>query len=332
MKTLLSYLYRFALISGLLVCSLPLWNPHVHYGLELSHAFKPFLLLASCLLLVIGILSLFKAKRKWFFIILILLNMAISIALSFQLYADLKAPDATPASFNPNACEIKILQHNTYRYANEWTKVRHLLKSTDATVISLEEVSTDFYTQLDSEPEIRRRFPYRAYRENEELVILSRLPIAKTTFHFLGNRGYYAFTLLETKIKASTLRGCNDFSFFVFHPPHPTSKLNYIEHRQIYQKASDILARVQRPFIITGDFNSTKFSPELRGFVRQNKLVNPQVALHNYFGTWPSFMPPYLRIDIDQLLLSDGVQIKDIKPLDATESDHVPMQATVIVL
>ncbi|MCE2930545.1 MAG: endonuclease/exonuclease/phosphatase family protein [Vampirovibrionales bacterium] len=327
MKTLFIYMQRFVLICGLLLASLPLWDSHVHYGLELAHAFKPFLFIASCLLLVIAVVLLFKAKHKAFFGIFTLLNTTISIALAVQLYADLKPLDLHSPKPSPNATEIKILQHNVYRYADEWTKVLQLLKSTDAQIIALEEVSNDIYNHIRTDAQIAIRFPFKAYRENEELVILSRLPIAETTFHFLGNRGYYAFTLLEAKIQCSS----GTFSLIVFHPPHPTSKLNYIEYRQIYQKASDILTAIQDPYIITGDFNSTKFSPQLQAFIRQNKLVNPQVALQQYFGTFPSFMPPYLRIDIDQLLLSKGFQPKSIQALDATESDHVPIQATVLL-
>ncbi|MFN9692003.1 MAG: endonuclease/exonuclease/phosphatase family protein [Vampirovibrionales bacterium] len=327
METIYISFYRLILLSAILGCSLPLWASTAHFGLELAHAFKPFFLVTACLLCLTGMLLLFKSKHKRFLTIFTVLSAVISLALGIEMYTDLKPLEPTRRVVPQTSCDVKILQHNVYRHANEWTKVLSLFKSTDAQVISLEEVSTEFYNQLTSEPEINTRFPFKAYRKNEELVVLSRFPISKMTFHFLGNRGYYAFTLLETTIQ----HRCGDFAFLVFHPPHPTSKLNYIEHRQIYQKASDILSRIKRPLIVTGDFNSTKFSPQLQQFVRQNNLINPQVALHHYFGTWPSSLPPYLRLDIDQLLVSKGIQAKEIKPLAPTESDHVPLEATILL-
>jgi endonuclease/exonuclease/phosphatase family metal-dependent hydrolase len=49
-------------------------------------------------------------------------------------------------------------------------------------------------------------------------------------------------------------------------------------------------------------------------------------------GTWPSSLPPILRVAIDDVLVSDGIRVASWRTLEReTGSDHVPVIAELLI-
>jgi endonuclease/exonuclease/phosphatase family metal-dependent hydrolase len=84
---------------------------------------------------------------------------------------------------------------------------------------------------------------------------------------------------------------------------------------------SDLVA--EHPYLIVmGDFNCGVDSPELCYLIENTHLELPAEALK----TFPSWRP---RHRYDHILVSDQLRVSDLRVLDPTHSDHLPVSVRV---
>ena len=77
--------------------------------------------------------------------------------------------------------------------------------------------------------------------------------------------------------------------------------------------------------LIVGDLNMTPWSAVFKDFqVRSGFRLIKDIYLLK--GSWPSFMPPFMRFPIDHILVKDHVSVSSIKILDSIGSDHRPLE------
>lgn len=76
--------------------------------------------------------------------------------------------------------------------------------------------------------------------------------------------------------------------------------------------------------IIMGDFNCTADSRELGDLLLSTSLCEPLDALHTY----PSWRPIH---NIDHILVTPSIEVEQIRVLDQTLSDHLPIMVEVSV-
>ena len=79
------------------------------------------------------------------------------------------------------------------------------------------------------------------------------------------------------------------------------------------------------PMIVTGDFNTSPWSPHFRDFLAATGLRNAADG-HGYIGTWPGWSR-LLRIPIDHVLIKGPLTVATITRGPAIGSDHFPIVA-----
>jgi endonuclease/exonuclease/phosphatase (EEP) superfamily protein YafD len=77
------------------------------------------------------------------------------------------------------------------------------------------------------------------------------------------------------------------------------------------------------PLLIAGDFNTTPHSPHFTDLINRSGLRSAALGRH-WAPTWPTFFMP-AGIQIDHVLVSDGVAVKRFETGPAVGSDHLPI-------
>ncbi|MCA9792481.1 MAG: endonuclease/exonuclease/phosphatase family protein, partial [Candidatus Eremiobacteraeota bacterium] len=118
----------------------------------------------------------------------------------------------------------------------------------------------------------------------------------------------------------SLLADFGDFRLLATHPPPPINS-------SYHQMGQAHLARVAEviegsPLILAGDLNATSWSPPLHRLEKAG-LVNSRRGF-GVLTTWPTH-PLFLRIPIDQVLVSPTIGVADCRVGPDLGSDHLPL-------
>ena len=91
-------------------------------------------------------------------------------------------------------------------------------------------------------------------------------------------------------------------------------------HRQ-YQLRSlhDLILKSKKPVIVAGDFNTFWGTHEIYLFMRAARLHNANTA------GLPSFPSRSPRVELDFILVSDGIEVTDFRVPQVRYSDHLPL-------
>ncbi|MBC8328778.1 MAG: endonuclease/exonuclease/phosphatase family protein [Planctomycetes bacterium] len=79
-----------------------------------------------------------------------------------------------------------------------------------------------------------------------------------------------------------------------------------------------------RETLVLGDFNSTPWSSRFRGLLRDAELEDSLVG-RGMQGSWPSFLPSFLRLPIDHAVHSSGLVVAERRLGPEVGSDHLPL-------
>lgn len=78
------------------------------------------------------------------------------------------------------------------------------------------------------------------------------------------------------------------------------------------------------PVVVVGDFNSTAWSEGFAVLTKNGGLIDTQLH-QGVQASWPAYYPAFLRIPIDQALVSSDVLVLDRKIGNDIGSDHLPI-------
>jgi endonuclease/exonuclease/phosphatase (EEP) superfamily protein YafD len=107
------------------------------------------------------------------------------------------------------------------------------------------------------------------------------------------------------------------------HLRSPPGAARFAQRRQQYSGLTELLQARPQPTIVTGDFNTTPFSPLLTDWLRDNR-VRDAARGRGYLYTWPTFLP-ILGIPIDHCFVTQEFQVLAHDRLPAIGSDHYPL-------
>jgi endonuclease/exonuclease/phosphatase (EEP) superfamily protein YafD len=113
------------------------------------------------------------------------------------------------------------------------------------------------------------------------------------------------------------------------HTPRPGSRRRCEQRNTALAALPAVVAKLPRPHIVLGDFNSTPWNPSFRAMLDATKLV--ALSPSDFLPTWPSKVPWPLRIPIDHVLASNGVGLEHAEVGAAFGSDHLPLFAVLRV-
>ena len=130
------------------------------------------------------------------------------------------------------------------------------------------------------------------------------------------------YKLIDTKIynnHTSSFIEINNFKILII-----CSHFNIFDSKTLELINSIIIKRDPKNIIILGDFNSAPYSNHFKKFTNLINLKTYYSPLKPY-NTWPSFLPNFLRIQIDNVLFKGNFKITNISIGKSFKSDHLPL-------
>lgn len=209
-------------------------------------------------------------------------------------------------------------------FSNVWTENRRLpelvarLHALDPDVIVLTEIRDKTKALV---PMLEADWPHKAACPRHyscDTVLLSRLPILEDRSG-KGERGAVgiAAARIATSFGPVTIAGTH------LTQPLPPWRQRVQEYQT--EQITKMLAGVDEPLLVVGDFNSVPWGRLVRAFAAATRLhVAPGLE-----GTWPAMLPWPLRLPIDQALTGRGLQLLERQVVTMPGADHKALRLVV---
>jgi endonuclease/exonuclease/phosphatase (EEP) superfamily protein YafD len=119
-------------------------------------------------------------------------------------------------------------------------------------------------------------------------------------------------------------------SIVATHPMHPLSPANFAARNEQLEAVAAFAGDLDGPVVLIGDLNVTMWSPWYRHLRTQGRLTNARRGF-GVLASWPTFLPPIMRLPIDHCLVSDDLVVADCRLGPDFGSDHLPLIVDVAV-
>jgi len=234
-----------------------------------------------------------------------------------------RAPAGTTA-------DATVLVFNAYAENPEFTRSLAMLRASSADVVLLNELSQSFAEAVRTDAELLEKFPHRQLPEHENQwrrAVLSKWPLTgleERDDRWKELRFEYIYRRAQIVNHPES-----PFAVTVIVPSSPRSPSRWADGNERLRKDAELINAYVKapglPLVIGADMNGsptsyrTKLVASLTGLRRAKPMLK-------FVGTWPSTTPAFVRIAIDDLLLSDDVRVVSWETVEApTDSDHVPV-------
>jgi len=245
----------------------------------------------------------------------------------------------TAAADSPNT--VSILVTNVNGSVAALDQLINVLKTRQPDLVAVIEAGQETGRSFVERDEISVMYPFRIPPDINvisSIVILSRLPVHEMEFEddpAVADESLYAFHhsyLVDYPVGGNVRR----FIFTAAHPPSPRTDATWKRGNEktlaLAEFAQTRLAKLNRPIILAGDFNSTMTGYQYGVMRRKSGLVSSDVLIGGITGTWPAEFPGLFRLTLDRLWVSpESVRIIDRRVLDEIASDHRPALFTCVI-
>ncbi|MEG3921334.1 endonuclease/exonuclease/phosphatase family protein [Microcoleus sp. T3_A4] len=323
--------------SGFIICyfilKLFFWDRLWIVGL--ISTFIPLIFFPTFLIAIIGLLII---KKRWFTIIS-------AIACIFLIsWMHIKYFSPAPINLTNSQPSLKILSHNVGWYATQSPTLFKLIHQQKPDIIFLQEIvrkhTERAFTWLKAD------YPYQI--GTPPVGILSKYPIVSSEIlHLAGHRETQQRAIIKFNEQEVVI-----YNMQATGPWFKKSRLGRFLKIPVYKygkrapEIQDLVERVERenlPVIVAGDFNMTD---ETQDYDRVQKVMQDSFRKSGLgFGfTWPNGWELKLLVKrsnwrlnypvcrIDYIWYSNHWGAKSSSVLEATESDHLPVGAELILL
>lgn len=205
--------------------------------------------------------------------------------------------------------QIKILQANLLKSNTDPAPLQKLIAEHSPDIIACCEVSTPMAAMLRDQDKI---YPHQRLVLDESgygVAVLSKLPFA--SIEDMKPPAARA-TSIAFKIR--------NITFVALHTVTPVAS--------IARRDAELAALAERfkgvaPLVVMGDFNATPWCPALRRLCAALRLRNARLGL-GLCPSWPLWLPRFLRLPIDHVLVSQGISVGSFTTGGPIGSDHAP--------
>lgn len=210
---------------------------------------------------------------------------------------------------------VRLAFVNVFFGNDEYRRVLDFVRAEQPDAIVFAEVDEDWLRELDT---LKKDYP-NAYgtrgKRGRGLLLLSRLPMEKPAVIAVSNDAEPALGVtLSVQGKPLHLLGV--------HANWPFGFGGTSRNQQLAELAAAAQA-APRPLVVLGDLNVSPFSSHFQTLLRAGNLQSAAAGF-GWQPTWPEFMPP-AGIQIDHVLVSPGVQVRDFRRGSQVGSDHLPV-------
>ena len=191
------------------------------------------------------------------------------------------------------------------------------LKVSDPDIVVATEVSPHHVAQMAG---AMAEFPFRMLEPREHpfgMAVYSRYPISGEAVTELTGGTPPARVPIMVSVDVATPAGTLHVAGFHLIPPMTPQRLAWRNEQLAI--AGEVLAEVNAPMLVVGDFNATPWSASFRAFRLENDLSG-----FNARATWPVWLD-FAGIPIDHAFVSPDLRILGIETGSDIGSDHRPL-------
>jgi endonuclease/exonuclease/phosphatase (EEP) superfamily protein YafD len=151
------------------------------------------------------------------------------------------------------------------------------------------------------------------------MLLLSTLPIDSAIIYRLNEEAWPAL------IAALDVPGTGSIRLVLVHATDPIQASGLQLRDEFLAAIAPIIAGLDGPVIVAGDFNATPFTPAFRRFLVDARVLPPRALPGSYPANFGA-----LGLPIDHILLRDA-DLSAVRALPATGSDHRPILAHIVL-
>lgn len=283
-----------------------------YWLLELTTHFRfQYFVLSFFFLLVFALI------RMWRWAGVALLCLFINSAFILPWYLTVKSVRADSGGQKLRLLLTNVLWDNKTRPA-----VINMARREQPDLAFFQEVTSQWATELEV---LRSDFPYYRLDPAEDaggLASFSRIPFVQAKLAPLTEYNGPA-AIFQINIGGKLV------SIVSVHAPPPAGKENFDNRTEILKQTAEFVNTLPEPKIVIGDLNMTMWSPYYKRFIENTGLVNAREGF-GVLPSWPTFLPP-MSIPIDQCLVSQGIQVVNIRTGSRVGSDHLPLIVDLVI-
>jgi len=212
---------------------------------------------------------------------------------------------------------VRIFHANVLWKNRNYGAVLDLIRSSDADLVVLQEVTEEWDNQLGV---LEERYPFSKrvpLAEGAGMTLFSSYPLCDVEVLKFDDSSHIA-------IRAKAEINGEELLLLALHPTTPTSPKKFLNRNRQFKGAAELLNASSGHKVVIGDLNTTMWSPYFTNFVRAARLKDARIG----FGlqtSWPVALPAFLRLPIDHCLVSEEVQVNRFQLGERTGSDHRPL-------
>jgi endonuclease/exonuclease/phosphatase (EEP) superfamily protein YafD len=296
--------------AGLLVASLLPFGARAWWVLDVAAHFRVQYVAAAAALVVA-----FGVRKQWLWCIPAAVSLAVSVP-PLLPYVALASPAAATTAGEP----IKVLTANVEFTNHSADRLLALVRAESPDVVVLVEYTPLWATLVD---ELRRSHPNfleLPEAQSAGIALFSRLPLDSVQRLSLGT---------QPGIEAHVRSPAGAFTLVGVHLRSPTSGRRAGQRNRQYDALARLRAQLDGPVLMTGDFNTTPYSPIFEDWIEHTGLVDTRRGRGLAF-TWPTYLP-IVAIPIDHCVVSKEFRVIAERRLSRIGSDHYPI-LTVLAL
>lgn len=228
-----------------------------------------------------------------------------------------------PVSHSPDtANHVSLLSVNVLKENENHARLQALIEREDPDVLLLMEVDDRWEAALDQhlsryETVVRHPLP-----NHYGMIFATRLPARAAKTVFLSDD--------DTPTAFAELQAPGGWFYFVgLHPQPPVPGTDTKARDEQIRKTATLADRTVLPVVAMGDFNDVAWSRTSQRFKEYGGFRDPRIGR----GILPSFdaNSRIMQFPIDQLYLTEGINLASFSRLEPIGSDHFPMKAVITV-
>jgi endonuclease/exonuclease/phosphatase (EEP) superfamily protein YafD len=228
---------------------------------------------------------------------------------------------------HPPAVEAKthrLLLANVLQENQDYAKVLAAVEQTQPDFVALIETGEHWIEALAPLKQILPHFIHEFWgEENYDIALFSRIPPVSLEIQRFGPTG------IPTIIGRFTLDD-RLLTLIVTHPAPPKTRRETEARNAQLASLAEFAANQPGMLILAGDLNITSWSPFFAPLLQRGGLHDSRLG-RGIQPSWP-VNSPLLRIPIDHILVSPGIQVQRRFLGPATGSDHCPVIMDFLLL
>jgi len=227
------------------------------------------------------------------------------------------APGPTPA----DAPRFKVLLFNVWFANGRIADVRRMAEEANADIVVFVEMTRRIRDELQPLGAI---YPYRFDCLGSgrcDITIFARSRLTAPAVKATRDPERSPLVGLETEIA-----GCH-LMLFATHMTRPFPNRPFWAQGAQAEEIGDDLGAWSGAKLLLGDFNAAPWGNVIQTIAERGGLT----VLTGAGGTWPSILPPQMRIPIDHMMAGEGLSFVSRRVLPKVGSDHLPVLAEIAV-